>query len=268
MKRRDFLAQSMTMACAVLPGLSLAAKPCAPKLLDQDGNPVGAAACGPAGAESDWQSRISGPGVVWCHDFRTAAEVDNFRWAGGHGNDPGDVARPGKCVWNGGDGITGGGCLELIYPVGSSSAPGWWRPFAPMSGASTGRGTDDPAAGGSLQLEPWDPANRGENEGFRRAYYANPAYIGASGFSEDQFNGSEFWLQFRIKMDPNRYQSGTPSGGKLSFLATTQQTLNQEIVHQNMRDRRSLWYTNFGSSPDTGGSMGVNGGSKIGRAHV
>lgn len=246
----------------MVPGLALAAKPCAPRLLDAQGNPIGAAVCGTADAEADWQARISGSGVVWHHDFRTDAEVDNFRWAGGYGNDPSDVARPGRCIRNTSDGITGDGCLELFYPVGSSSAPGWWRPFAPMNGASNGRGADDPGANGTIELAPWDPSNQSENEGFRRAYYANPVYIGASGFSADQFNGSEFWLQFRIKVDPNRYKDGTPSGGKLSFLATTQQTLNQEIVHQNMRDRRSLWYTNFGSSPDTGGSMGVDGGTK------
>lgn len=244
----------------MIPGLAIAVKPCAPTLLDSQGNPIGSSVC--ASPEADWQARISGTGVVWYHDFRADAEVDNFRWAGGHGNDPNDVTRPGQCVRNTSDGITGGGCLELIYPVGNTSAPGWWRPFAPMSGASNGRGIDDPAANGTLELPPWDPTNPGENEGFRRAYYANPAYIGASGFSEDQFNGSELWLQFRIKVDPNRYQTGTPSAGKLSFLATTQQTLNQEIVHQNMRDRRSLWYTNFGSSPDTGGSMGIDGGTK------
>ncbi len=261
MKRRDFITHSMGMACAILPGLAAAARPCAPQLLDQDGKPIGGAECGSVDPESDWQARIRGPGVVWYHDFRTDAEVDNFRWVGGRGNDPDDVIRPGLCIRNTSDGITGGGCLELIYPVGSSAAPGWWRPFAPFSGSSNGKGTDDPAANGTLDLPPWDPTDRGVNEGFRRAYYANPAYIGASGFSRDRFNGSEFWLQFRIKVDPNRFLAGTPSMGKLSFLATTQQTLNQEIVQQNQRDRRALWYTNFGSSPDTGGSMGTSGGA-------
>lgn len=261
MKRRDFLAQSVGMACAMAPGLSFAAKPCPPLLQDEQGNAI-ASACGTADAEADWQARANGSGVVWYHDFRTAAEVANFRWVGGYGLDPGDVALPGRCIRNASDGITGGGCLELIHPVGSNGAPGWWRPFAPMSGTSNGRGVDDPGAGGTLDLAPWDTSNRSVNEQFRRAYYANPAYIGAAGFSADQFNGSEFWLQFRIKIDPKRYLPGTPNAGKLSFLATTQQTLNQEIVHQNMQDRSSLWYTNFGSSPDTGGSMGVNGGTK------
>ncbi len=225
-------------------------------------NPFDIVVRAPPIAEEDWQSRIADPGVVWYHDFRSDKEVDAFRWAGGFGNDPNDTARPGTCVRNTTDGITGGGCLELIYRVGSSSAPGWWRPFAPMSAASTGKAVDDPAANGALPLRPWDPSSKGENEAFREAYYAHPSYIGAEGFSADKFDGSEFYLQFRMKMDPNRYLAGTPPAGKLSFLATTQQTLNQEIVHQNMRNRRSLWYTNFGSSPDTGGSMGVYNGSK------
>lgn len=261
MKRRDFLAQSMSMACAMLPGLALA-KPCPPKLLDEQGNPIDSILCGTGDAEADWQARTNGAGVVWFHDFRTDAEVDNFRWAGGFGNDPDDVARPGQCIRNTSDGITGGGCLELIYPVGSKSAPGWWRPFTPMSGESNGRGQDDPAAGGSLALVPWDPSNTSENNRFRQGYYAHPSYIGADGFDESQFNGTEFWLQFRIKIDPNRYLSGTPSGGKLSFLATTEQTLNQEIVAVNKSNREARWYTNFGSSPDTGGAMGENSGTK------
>ena len=68
---------------------------------------------------------------------------------------------------------------------------------------------------------------------FGRAIMRHPSYIGAAGFDASQFDGSEFWLQFRIKIDSNRYLSGTPSEGKQSFLATTQQTLNQEIVQMN-----------------------------------
>lgn len=259
MKRRDFLSQSVGLACAVVPGMAFA-KPCPPILSGAEGG--WSMICGSPEAEADWRSRISDPGVVWFHDFRTDAEVDNFRWAGGYGNDPNDMQDPGRCIHNTSDGITGGGCLELIYPVGTSGAPGWWRPFAPMSGSSNGRGEDDPGARGTIPLASWEPTNHSENENFRQSYYANPSYVGAEGFAANQFNGSEFWLQFRIKVDPNRYSSGTPASGKLSFLATTQQTLNQEIVQQNQRDRRALWYTNFGSSPDTGGSMGVNGGSK------
>lgn len=212
--------------------------------------------------EADFLSRVSGANVVWFHDFKNAAEVDNFRWHGGIGNDVNDTYKPGQCIHNTSDGITPG-CLELIYTVADLHAPGWWRPFAPFSGVSNGRGEDDPGASGSLSLEAWDPTNTGENEAFRRAYYANPDYSNPpqAGFTADQFHGEEFWLQFRIKISADRYLSTVPAG-KLSFLATTQQTLNQEIVQQNMLNKDALWYTYFGSSPDTGGSMGVPSGTK------
>lgn len=257
MKRRDFIAGATSSAALFMMNSARAATPCPPVL---GGGP--AQPCPAGDLDADWAARTGGPGVVWFHDFRTDAEVDNFRWAGGYGNDPADTYRPGRCIRNTNDGITGGGCLELIHPVGSSGAPGWWRPFAPLSGAGNGRGQDDPAANGTLQIDSWNPSNRGENEAFRRAYYAHPSYVGANGFEADRFNGNELWLQFRIKIDGNRYRSGTPSEGKQAFLATTQQTLTQEIVTMNRVNRQAQWYTAFGSSPDTGGAMGVRGGTK------
>ncbi|MFK8053407.1 MAG: hypothetical protein AB8F65_10585 [Woeseiaceae bacterium] len=258
MRRRKFIAGATSTASLLLLEQAKAAVPCPPTILGGDA----ARPCPAGDLEGDWQSRINAPGVVWYHDFRTDAEVDNYRWAGGYGNDPNDTRAPNLCRRNTNDGITGGGCLELVHPVGRGGAPGWWRPFGPMSGASNGRGENDPGAAGSIPLASWNPQNRGENEAHRRNYYAHPSYIGADGFSNSQFDGSEFWLQFRIKIDPARYQSGTPGEGKQSFLATTQQTLNQEIVQMNRLNRRASWYTNFGSSPDTGGALGVQFGTK------
>ena len=212
--------------------------------------------------EADWQQRISGPGVVWHHNFVSETEVDAFRWVNGLGNDPNDITRPNKCRHITTDGFSGGGCLELIYAVGSTDAPGWWRPFGPMSAADTGKAVDDPGANGTISLYSWDGlTDTNANANFREAYYAHPDVIGDGGFGASKFNGHEFWLQWRQKMDANRYLSGTPSEGKQSFLATTQQTLNQEIVQMNRSNRVAAWYTNFGSSPDTGGAMG-EGSSK------
>lgn len=41
-------------------------------------------------AAADWAARISGPGVVWYHNFDNAAEVNQFLWSSGYGggNDP------------------------------------------------------------------------------------------------------------------------------------------------------------------------------------
>lgn len=244
MKRRDFILGATSSAGILLLDGANAATPCSPVLAGG-----GPGSCSATDAEADWLARISAPGVVWFHDFRSEAEVNAFRWVGGLGNDPNDTMRPNQCNRTTTDGITGGGCLELIYRTDTLHGPGWWRPFGPMNAASTGKSTDDPAANGTISLSSWDASNPGENEAFREAYYAHPDYVGVDGWGASEFNGQEFWLQFRIKIDPERYGAGAPTfnTGKLSFLATTQSTLNQEIVQMNYFDRTALWYTNFGA---------------------
>lgn len=214
--------------------------------------------------EADWQFRASGAGVVWFHDFRSDAEVDAFRWVGGLGNDPNDTQLPGRCIRNTTLGITGGGCLELIYRVGSQNAPGWWRPFGALSGSGNGKGVDDPGASGSLAvpLNAWDASNPGENEAYRKSYYAHPDQVGVAGWTADKFDGTEFFIQYRFRYTASRRDPSTPPAGKLAFIATTQSTLNQELVVMNNRSGLWQWYTNFGSSPDTGGALGISGGNK------
>lgn len=223
-----------------------------------------------ASAEADWQSRISGTGVVWYHDFRSDSEVDNFRWQNGFGNDVNDVFQPGRCIRNTALGITGGGCLELKHLTGVNNAPGWWRPFSALTASGNGRASDDPGANGTLTIHPdWDPTNTSMNGNWGRSYYAAQSEIdsGAGGFTASDFDGTEFYLQFRYRVTAGRYAAGNASlGGKICFIATTKNTPNQELVFQNMLNRVWLWYTNIGSSPDTGGSLGEPGftGKQIG----
>lgn len=214
--------------------------------------------------EADWQFRASGAGVVWFHDFRSDAEVDAFRWVGGLGNDPNDTQLPGRCIRNTTLGITGGGCLELIYRVGSQNAPGWWRPYGALSGAGNGKGIDDPGASGTLAVpvNAWNSSNPGENEAYRKSYYAHPDQVGVGGFGAEDFDGTEFFIQYRFRYTASRRDPSTPPAGKLAFIATTQQTLNQELVVMNNRSGLWQWYTNFGSSPDTGGALGISSGNK------
>ena len=40
-----------------------------------------------AGAEADWQYRITQPGVIWAHNFATEAEVTAFTWNSASGGD-------------------------------------------------------------------------------------------------------------------------------------------------------------------------------------
>ena len=85
MKRRDFLIGATSSASLVYLKPVSAAIPCPPALSGGTGAPPCPAAAG------DWQSRISGPGVVWFHGFENDDEVNNFRFGGGIGTDRADV---------------------------------------------------------------------------------------------------------------------------------------------------------------------------------
>jgi len=234
MKRRDFLIQTAGAAGAMLPVVGRAqVRPCAPPTLSVDGGSSVATSCAiaSADAEADWQSRISGPGVVWYHDFRSDAEVNAFRWTNGYsgGNDP--LARG-----NGGnlvrrittDGITGGGCLEIYHPPGVAGRSHWWRPFAPLRAPGNGKDKDDPAASGTVTVRNWAPTDGGmQTAQFSGGWYAH------SSFSGSQYDGDEFWLQMRVKRDPRRIQGGNASHnvGKFTYLTVCQLSLSdQEIV--------------------------------------
>jgi hypothetical protein len=189
--------------------------------------------------------------VVWYHNFASDAEVDQFR-ANGHTLDPSDTTLPGRCIRNTFDGITGGGCLEMIYPTSDNSgAPSWNRPLAPLDAASTGRGAADPAANGTISLRSWDSSVSSTESNFLEGYYAHPDEVGADGHAAAKFDGSEFWVQCRMKISSSRYLPGQPdfgiAGSKALWVATTtESTPNQEIVHVHTQDGVAQWYTNFG----------------------
>lgn len=184
-------------------------------------------------AEQDWLDRISGSGVVWYHAFASDAEVTNFRWSSGYGggNDPLGVGRPlaGNVQRLAGVGPGGRDCLQITRPAGTGEVgTHWWRPYSPLIGSGNGRGQDDPGANGTLTAQSYAPTDGGSqvaNWG-QRGFYGHPSYHTGS-----VFNGSEYWLQMRVQMDPRRAQSGMPTVGKLSFQTVTYISyVNQEIV--------------------------------------
>lgn len=181
-------------------------------------------------AEADWQTRISGIGVVWYHDFRSSDEVDAFRWLGGVGNDPdsSDATRSDMCRHNTSDGITGGGCLEIVRKAGTTDGAEWWRPFSPMDTGS-GKTVNDPGANGTIAVQAWSPTQGGaQTNSWRDGYYGHPSIDGDNGVTQD---GNEYWLQFRVKIDPNRPTYQTSDGGKLIYLTRTDLSLtSQEVV--------------------------------------
>lgn len=168
-------------------------------------------------AEVDWQTRISGTGVVWYHDFRSAAEVDNFRWSGGvgNGNDPGAVRLPTDSVaWNPTGGLTGSGCLSMHRDAGNSEGSIWSRPFSALVGTGNGRGEDDPAANDTITVRPYTSTQGGD-----QLSSFNYGWWGHSDYHDSTFEGDEFWLQFRVKRDLNRGSS--PSVGKFLNLGVS-----------------------------------------------
>jgi hypothetical protein len=121
MKRREFLKTTVGLTGSMVPGLGLAATPCPPASLDVSGGTSTQTTCvAPGDLEADWLARSRGAGVVWAHDFRSDAEVNNFIKV------PNDlvigVHHPSLMAHRTtADGVTGGGCLEVLN-IGSTLA--------------------------------------------------------------------------------------------------------------------------------------------------
>ncbi len=217
--------------------------------------------------EQDWLFRTSGPGVVLHHNFASDTEVDAFRYGTGSINDPNETAASSQnegCIRLVGGGFSGGGSLRINYVNSRATrhGSGWNRPLAPLSGASNGKGVDDPADGGALSLKPYDYSNPQALNTFLTSYYAHPDYHNdaADPYGPADFDGTEINIQVRMKISSSRYSAGggvgaEPYGGKLWFLSTTRDILRQEIVQNNGQLRAALWYTDFarlGNMPTDG----------------
>lgn len=195
-------------------------------------------------AVADWLARSTTPGVVWAHNFESANEVNAFRHVGGF-NDPGNTGSS-TVQWLSSDGFAGGGCVEITTPSSGISAGGWWRPMAAIAAGTNanGKAAADNAANGTVKLRPWNAANTGENFNFRQGYYAHPSVVAANTTwlgTSDPFDGTEFWFQFRVKIQNTRWQgyNGPASApldadrnppGKLMFIDVTASTHESEIV--------------------------------------
>lgn len=244
--RRQFIAETVAASGLLLTGQGFAqTRPCPPTLSAEGGQSSGDANCA-IDAEQDWQARISGPGVVWYHDFRNVAEVDAFRWCAGYssGNDPLDngASRARNSVRHiTSDGITGGGCLELVRPAGSSEGKDWWRPWSPFRAPGNGKTTDDPGANGTIGLRTWEPTDGGgQTAGFGGGNYG-PQSTGS-------WDGNEYYLQLAMKLDSRRRDANI-SGGKISYLTRTNRSLTaQELVTYYKNSRRFSIYQ--GGSPE------------------
>jgi hypothetical protein len=205
-------------------------------------------------AEADWKLRSGQdsanpqPGVVWYHDFRSDAEVTNFRCSNNSGqgagapggwNDPlGRDQRSQYCRRITTDGITGA-CMEILRPAiamsridGGTSyeAPHWIRQFSPLNGASNGRGVADPGAGGTITPRSFTPTQNGsQTSGWSGGWYANSVY---HNLPNGDYDGTEYWIQCRVKMDQRRLGNGnTEETGKALWVTRANASAtDQEVI--------------------------------------
>jgi hypothetical protein len=265
MKRRDFLVRTAGAAGALVPALTMGqTRPCPPPSLSVSGGTTANTSCVPANAEADWVARSTGEGVVWAHDFRSPSEVDAFRWQGGIGNVPNNALSDGSCRHITTDGITGGGCLEINIPTGGTARAGWWRPMSAIRAGDNGKTADDRAANGTLPKRAWNASNTNQTYLFRTGYYGHSDYHAQVPTWQGQSNiwdGTDFYLQFRVKMPASRWQPVNPYNpyGKLMFIDVTGETGDGEIVIQSSDAGQQYWrkttpfrmYTSRGSNPNS-----------------
>lgn len=195
-------------------------RPCPPILNESDAT-SSSADCR-IDATKDWLYRSTLPGVKWAHNFESDEEITFWLWAGGIGDDPNRESTGGKLVTRDtSDFVSGGGSLKLLREAGTAESASWWRPMSAMQ--ESGRGEPDI---GYAESSPTISSPR-QNDCCRIATWPHGNY-GPS--STGEWEGSEFYLQMRMKLDPVRRDDETV-GGKIIYLTRTERSLvAQEVV--------------------------------------
>lgn len=281
MKRRDFLTASAGLAAtgAFQQVAWAQSPPCPPPALNVAGGSSTEQTCGagaPADAEADWLTRRTGPGVVWAHDFRYPEELGAFLTRG----DPKYYTRTPTIEKDGPTGY----CLQYLNPAGASTESyQWGRIMSPVHAHENGLPYDDPASSGQLIRRHWTYGSRLQDR-WGYGFYGHQAYHAAFpnwGPPEypvtgtNAWDGSEFYLQFRVKMSASRFSSAQRDADgqatKIMFIDTnvpgTNGLHNQQLIMNTLnaetgyppphekryyRTARMNWATNQGNAPDAG----------------
>jgi hypothetical protein len=208
--------------------------------LTNSGSPISLTTGSASGG--DFSNAISGPYVVWYHNFDAAAEVNQFRWVGEYsgGNDPLANAPDGPRVAHvPTGGVDNGGFLRLSYPLGASTGSMYWyRPLNAFTGAGNGRGVDDPGASGTIAPVAFTVSD-GSSTLYNWGNAANPGWYGSptdQAAAPTKYQGNDFYFRVSTRRaqtpgappDSAQYSNIT---GKHIWLTTTNSTYTaQELV--------------------------------------
>ena len=148
---------------------------------------------------------------------------------------------------------------RVIGDCAGSGSGTWVRPFSALSGADNGRGIDDPAASGNVPVRsrivgnpayvPQSPALLGYGYYGHADYHDDPrfnpwvpgsqaSWMAGDGVARsDPFDGNEFWLQFRLWVDPVYWQEHVlpnPANqnfwGRKVWMLQTETTVPQQLT--------------------------------------
>jgi hypothetical protein len=144
--------------------------------------------------------------------------------------------------WQSSGGAEGGGFLRSNYPSGQAAGRGnayWWRPFNALTGATNGRGSNDPGAGGAVTPIAFNVTDGSSTTYSWSGTASNPGWYGSpsdQAANPGAYQGNDFWLQVRVRRaqtpgappDTDNYSSIT---GKNVWLTTTASSfVAQELV--------------------------------------
>lgn len=195
---------------------------------------------------NDWASRIADLNVVWYHSFDTVNEVNQFKWSSDYNFGKNDPASQGAdaalCAWVASGGADGGAFMRLTYPVGAAHGRTyWWRPFAPFTAGTTGRGVADPAANGTIALQAFNVSDGSATTYSWGATASNPGWYGSpteQAANPTKYQGNDFYVQVRVRRaDTPGAPPDNPGGGYYSitgkhvwFTCTNSSYCGQELV--------------------------------------
>lgn len=218
MNRRDFLYYTATSAGSLAPIIDAISAPCPPSPISVSGGTSASTACKSIDAETDWIARSTGPGVKWAHDFRNQSEFTKFALM--------NSSQPSSWMTRDtSDGIGKGASLLFSVPAGSHCNHSWPRPFSALPGDV-----------GYISGPDYTNVNNWYQ--WRYGMYGNQAYHD----TQPNFVGTDFYIQFRVKMSSGFFGSNPP--GKLCFIDIAGGG-DQEIIPKVQQ--RFDMYTNFGS---------------------